>query len=133
MAELGILLIGAAVVALVAVLIPTLIELRKTMTEAKELLALVRTETLPLLREVREVGENVNVIAEQVRVGGEYATNFLRAVGNLGTSIQHAQDIVRGKSSNVVSNIMVLGAGIRAATDVVMRRVRKERSPFNGR
>ena len=102
--EIGVLLVGIAVAALVAVFIPTLIELRKVFTEAKETLALLNSEFVPLLREIRAVSEHVNALSDRIEHGVGEAGSLFRAAGELGRALERAQDLVQSRGMAVVGS-----------------------------
>lgn len=126
-------LIGAvAFAALVAFLVPTLLQLRATTQELAQVLARVNAELPTLLGEVRTMAQNVNALTEQAKGGVEHATSLLHAVGEVGDSVQHVHNLVRGSSGSMVTNLMSVFAGFKAATAVVKERIHSQRGCCNG-
>ena len=129
--DLGVVLIGAACLIFVAAVIPALIEFRKTLAEFNDMIRLLKQELLPLLQEMHEVSRHVNEVAEHVESGAEHTSAFFRAIGGLGSSIQHVQDLLHTRGGSIMTNSLVLGAGVRAATSILVKRLR-QRSTTNG-
>ena len=90
-------------VALVGILVFMLIQVRRTMREARELLA-------------------------EVRAGFRRASVLLQAAGDLGESFQGFQRKIQSVSGGWMTNLMAMGIGIRAASAVFRRRTTAERS-----
>ncbi len=129
--------IAAAVVAVVfavfvGYLVPTLIQIKKTVAETGHLLAQMNRELPSLLTDLRQMAENVNDLADQTRGGVEHATVFLHAVGELGDTVQQVHGVLRHKSGNLLVNLASMVAGIRAASAVVKERGQREGGQDNG-
>jgi uncharacterized protein YoxC len=130
MAELGVLLIGASFLLLALAVIPTLIELRRTMAEVKSMVAMLNTEFVPLLREMRAVSEHINALADQAEHGVERASELFDAAGRLGHTLQRVQSVL--EHSPIVTNTLVVGAGVRAAIDVLRQRFQRSHGVQRG-
>ena len=124
--------LAAAVLVLVAFLVPTLLQVRKAVAESERLLASLNSELPSLLNEVRGTTENVNALTGQAREGVEHASVLLHAVGELGDTVQQVHETVRGKSGNLLVNLASVVAGVKAASAVVKERIHKERGDSNG-
>lgn len=130
--EIALGVLAAAVVVLVAFLVPTLLQVRRTVAESERLVTRLNDELPSLLSEVRGVAENVNELAGQAREGVEHASAFLHAVGELGDTVQEVHETVRGQSGKLLVNLASMVAGIKAASAVVKERIHKERGDSNG-
>jgi uncharacterized protein YoxC len=132
--EIGVLLVGIAVVVIAAVFIPTLIELRKTITEAKETLALFNSELVPLLREIRAVSEHVNTLSDRVERGVGEALPLFSALGELGRSLERAQQLVQSRGMAAMGRALAVSVGVKTAAGIFRKRgFFKQRSATNGR
>jgi len=130
--EIAALLVATAFAVLVGYLVPMLIQLRKTIAESEQLLAQMSSELPSLVREMRAMTENVNILVNQTRDGVDHAAVFLHAVGEIGDTVQQVHETVRGKSGSLLVNVASMVAGFRAASAVVKGRMSKEGGNSNG-
>lgn len=65
--EMAVLLVAVAFAVLVGYLVPMLIQLRKTVTESKQLFATMNEDLPPLIGELRAMSRNLNDLTEQAR------------------------------------------------------------------
>jgi uncharacterized protein YoxC len=132
--EIAAIFVAVAFAVLVGYLVPTLMQIRKTVAESEQLLARMNAELPSLLKEVRTTTENLNALAEHTRDGIEHAAVFLHAVGELGETVQQVHETVRGRSGSLLVNLASMMAGFRAATAVVKERLHKDKEggEFNG-
>jgi uncharacterized protein YoxC len=130
--EIAAILVAVAFVLLVGFLVPVLIQVRKTVAESEQLLAKMNNDLPPLIGELRAVSHNVNDLTEQARMGVEHAAVLLHAVGEVGESVQHVHDVVKGSSGSMLTNMASVVAGFKAATKVMKERFREEGGHHNG-
>jgi uncharacterized protein YoxC len=123
--DVAAILVAVVFALLVGYLVPVLIQVRRTMAESEQLLAIMKRDFPPLISELRMMSGNVNDLAEQARGGVEHATVLLHAVGEVGESVQHMHDVVRGSSGSLLANVSSVVAGFKAATQVMKERFRK--------
>ncbi len=124
--ELAVALVAVAFTVLVGFLVPTLVQLRKTVAESQQLVAGLKADVPVILKEVRGLAENVGGIADQARDSVEHASVFLHAVGEVGESVQQVHKAVRGKSTMLLVRLASVLAGVRAASSVVKERAHKD-------
>ena len=132
--ELAAIVIAVAVAVLVAYLVPILVQLRRTVEQSAHFLAQTNRELPALIKDMRAMTETVNDLAEQTRAGVEHASGFLHAVGQVGYTVQHVHDTVRGRSGALLANLASMVAGIKAVSAVIKERngVRREREESDG-
>ena len=130
--EIAVILVAVAFALLVGFLVPVLIQVRKTVAESEQLLAKMNNDLPPLIGELRAVSHNVNDLTEQARMGVEHAAVLLHAVGEVGESVQHVHDVVKGSSGSMLTNMASVVAGFKAATKVMKERFREEGGHHNG-
>ena len=130
--EIAAILVAVAFALLVGFLVPVLIQVRKTVAESEQLLAKMNNDLPPLIGELRAVSHNVNNLTEQARMGVEHAAVLLHAVGEVGESVQHVHDVVKGSSGSMLTNMASVVAGFKAATKVMKERFREEGGHHNG-
>ena len=130
--EMAAILVAVAFAVMVGYLVPMLIQVRKTVAESEQLLTKMNNDLPPLINELRSVSHRVNDLTEQARTGVEHAAVLLHAVGEVGESVQHVHNVVKGSSGSMLTNVASVVAGLRAATHVVKERFREEGGHHNG-
>ncbi len=125
--------VGAVAFAvLVGMLIPLLIQLRKSVVESEHLLAGLSIEVPLLLREIRAATENMNSLIEHARGGVEHAAVLLHAAGAVGDTIQRVHATVQSGGRSLLVALSRLAAGFRATTAVVKAQIHREGGMVNG-
>lgn len=130
--EIAALLVAVAFAVLVGYLVPVLMQVRKTVAESEQLLSKMNAEVPALVAELRAMSQNLNDVTNQAREGVEHAAVLLHAVGEVGESVQRVHNVVRGSSGTLLSNVVNMVAGFKAATKVVRERMRREGGTHNG-
>ena len=130
--EMAAILAAVAFAVLVGFLVPMSVQIRKTVAESEQLLAKMNHDLPPLIDELRTMSHKVNDLAEQARGGVEHAAVLLHAVGEVGESVQHVHNVVRGSSGSMLTNVASVVAGFKAATQVMKERFREEGGHHNG-
>ena len=130
--EMAAILVAIAFAVLVGFLVPMLVQIRKTVAESEQLLTKMNHDLPPLIGELRAVSHNLNDLTEQARGGVEHAAALLHAVGEVGESVQHVHDVVKGSSGSMLTNVASVVAGLKAATHVMKERFREEGGHHNG-
>jgi uncharacterized protein YoxC len=126
MVDLAVMIIAVAVVVLVGYLVPTILQVKKAVSQSERLLIRLNHELPGMLKEVKGTNENIRALTDQARVGVDQATVFLNAVGEVGHTVSQVNQTVRGKGGAVMIGLTSLLAGIKAATSTVKHRVHKE-------
>ena len=119
--EAAALIVAVAFAVLIACLAPILIQFRKTVAETGDLLARTRQDLPALITEMRTMSQSVTDLAEQLRYGVSGVNGFLHAIGEVGDTVHHMHDAVRGKSGMLLTNVSSVIAGVRAATAFIKR------------
>ncbi len=130
--ELAALLVAVAFAVLVGYLVPVLMQIRTAVAESEQLLSKMNTEVMALVTELRAVSQNLNDVTNQARQGVEHAAVLLHAVGEIGESVQHVHNVVRGSSGTLLNNVVSVFAGLKAVSHVVRERIRREGGNHNG-
>jgi uncharacterized protein YoxC len=92
----------------------------------------MNAEVPALVAELRAMSQNLNDVTNQAREGVEHAAVLLHAVGEVGESVQRVHNVVRGSSGTLLSNMVSMVSGFKAATKVVRERMRREGGTHNG-
>jgi uncharacterized protein YoxC len=126
MVDLAVMIIAVAVVVLVGYLVPTILQVKRTVGQSERLLIRLNHELPGLLKEVKGTNDNIRALTDELREGVDRATIFLNAVGEVGHTVHQVHQTVRGKGGAVLVGLTSLFAGIKAVTSTVKHRVHKE-------
>ncbi|UCH90929.1 MAG: DUF948 domain-containing protein, partial [Nitrospirota bacterium] len=108
MVDLAVMIIAVAVVVLVGYLVPTILQVKKTVGQSERLLIRLNHELPGMLKEVKGTNENIRVLTDQARMGVDRATVFLNAVGDVGQTVNQVHQTVRGKGGTVIVGLTSL-------------------------
>ena len=114
MFEIAAVIIAVALVILVGFIVSTMIQVRKTATQAEQLLSQVNAELPGILKEIRQTNENVRAMSDQAREGMDRATVLLHAIGDVGETVNQVHGMIRGQSASLAKNVVKLLGGVRA-------------------
>ena len=114
MFEIAAVIIAVALVVLVGFIVSTMIQVRKTATQAEQLLSQVNAELPGILKEIRQTNENVRAMSDQAREGMDRATVLLHAIGDVGETVNQVHGMIRGQSASLAKNVVKLLGGVRA-------------------
>ncbi|MBW6510714.1 MAG: DUF948 domain-containing protein [Desulfuromonadaceae bacterium] len=127
--QTDVILIIAVVLAavLVAFIIPTLIQLKKTLAKVADLTEDTRCELTPILSELRTTTARLNQMLDQAEKGLGKAQGLFQAVGEIGDSVRTMHNFVRCDLNRHLGSAVGVWMGIRAAAKVIAKeRERKE-------
>ncbi|PJA80757.1 MAG: hypothetical protein CO149_00700 [Nitrospirae bacterium CG_4_9_14_3_um_filter_51_5] len=126
MVDLAAIIIAVAFVVLVGYLVPMILQVKRTVGQSERLLIRLNHELPGLLKDVKGTNENILALTDQARLGIDRATIFLNAVGDVGETVNHVHQAVRGKGSAIAVGFTSLLAGFKAVTATVSKRAHKE-------
>lgn len=126
MIELAAVIAAVAFLVLVGYLIPTILQLKRTVGQSERLLAKLNHELPFLLKEVKGSTENVHAMTSQARQGVEQASVLFNAVGEVGKTVNQVHGTIRGRGVAFVIGLTKVLAGVRAASSTVKQRVHKD-------
>lgn len=113
---------AVAFVVLVGYLVPTVIQVRKTVCESERLLARLNHELPLILKEVRGTSENMHAMTDQTREGIRRTTVLFQALEEVGQTVHQVNSLVRGTGGTIFVRLTSVLAGVRAASAVLKRR-----------
>ena len=116
--EIAVGIVALAAVVLVAVLVPMLMQLRKTAEESERLLRRMNEDLPVLFREATQAAQNMNQVATEMREAATRARVLGDAMGEVGETINQVHGLVRGRAGTLLTNVGSLLAGFRAAYGV---------------
>ncbi len=114
MIELAAVIIAVALVVLVGFIVPTVIQVRKTASQAEQLLSQINAQLPGILKEVKQTNENVRAMSDQARAGMGRATVLMHAIGDVGETVNQVHGMIRGQSASLAKNVVKLLGGVRA-------------------
>ena len=132
MVEVAAVLIAVAFVALVGVIIPTVIQLRKTVLQSERVLSQVNSELPGILKELKQTNENVRVMSAQARAGIERASVLMHAIGDVGETVNQVHGVCRAKGESLMKNLVGVLMGLRAVALTLKNRAQKRGGTGNG-
>lgn len=132
MLEVAALIAAVAFAALVGVLVPVLLQIRRTAQESSLLLARLNMEIAPVLQEIRVTTGHVNALAAQAREGIQEASTLLQAFGQVGHTVQRARHLIAGRTDALRINLASAWAGMKAASAVIRERLRHREGNGHG-
>ncbi|AMV71940.1 hypothetical protein JCM30471_04380 [Desulfuromonas carbonis] len=119
--DIFVLIITVVFLVIAAALVPLLLQLKRTASEADALLAELRRELIPTLREFREASERLNRASAQVEAGAGRAGTLLESLGEVGDSIHSVNSFFHRDMARYAGNAAGLWLGIRAASKVILK------------
>ena len=127
-------IVALAAVVLVAVLVPMLMQLRKTAEEAERLLRRMNEDLPVLFHEATQAAQNMNQVAGDMREAAAHARVLGDAMGGVGETINEVREMVRGGAGSLLTNVGSLLAGFRAAYGVFAQKAESHHQggPSNG-
>ncbi len=125
--------IAVAFVVLVGYIVPTVIQVRKTATQAERLLAQVNTELPGLLKEIKQTNENIQVMSAQAREGVGRASVLMNAIGDVGETVNQVHGMIRGKSTMLTKNLVGVLMSLRTVALALKNRAQKKGGQANGK
>ena len=133
MVEFAAVIVAVAFVVLIGYLIPTILQVKRTIAESERLLARLNQELPVMLKDVQGTSENIRTMTDHARVGVDRATIFLNAVGEVGQTVKQVHGVVRGRGGSFVIGLTSVLAGLKAASHTVKQRVHREGGHTDGK
>ena len=121
--EVGV--IAVAAVVLVSVLVPLLIQLRKTVEESERLIQKLNYDLPLLIKEATGAAQVVNRAANAVHEGTERAKVLGQAMGAIGDTVNQLHGGIRSVTASAWGTASGLVAGIRAGVQALSKRRRR--------
>ena len=133
MIDFAAVVIAVAFVVLVGYIVPTVIQLRKTVVQSERLLSQINAELPEILKKIKQTNENVQVMSSQARGGMERASVLMNAIGDVGETVNRVHGAVRGKSATLLMSLSRVLTGMRAVVLTLRDRIQKEGGSINGK
>ncbi|MFZ5759231.1 MAG: DUF948 domain-containing protein [Thermodesulfobacteriota bacterium] len=104
------------IVLLVAVLVPTLAQIRRTARKAEETLAAINREVEPLLAKVTETSCELQLLTVSLNEKVEQADSIIATLQQTGETLLSTANLVKKTVTPVIAQIGGISAGVAAFT-----------------
>lgn len=108
------LIVALAVIILIGVLIPVILELKRTTVTVREFIVRTEDALAPALAELRQTLTDVRVMTDAAASRRDDITTLMSAMGETGENIHRLNDILDG-AVTVVEKPAMYWAGLKAA------------------
>lgn len=119
-------IIAGAFIILVAFLIPTILQIKRTAKVAEDFLKNTHSTLNPLLIQLKETVEMTNQVAEKLDESISSVRNLTNAVGETGIIIDEINILLKQTSRFISGTISSFGAGIKTALSVLTQGITKK-------
>jgi uncharacterized protein YoxC len=117
---------AAALVAMAAVMIPAILEIRKAAIVVRECVAHLDSELQPTIKELQQVLVEVRTLTEVASAEADELRSFMTAVGDTGRGLRTISTVVGGLTNALASSSLWL-TGAKVAGKFVMEKFVKKR------
>ena len=126
MLEVAAVIIAVAFVVLVGFVIPTVIQLRKTVLQSERVLLQVNSALPGILKDLKQTNENIRIMSTQAREGVGRASVLMNAIGDVGETVNRVHGTLRGKGTSLMNNLVGVLVGLRAVVHTLKNRAQKK-------
>lgn len=114
-----------AVLALVVVLIPVLLEFRKTVIRLRDFLETTEQNLDPALKELRETMADLRVLADATASKADDVKSIMSALGDTGKNVHELNDVI-GSVFKAFNKPASYWTGAKAAGKFILDRMKKK-------
>ena len=114
-----------AVVALVAFLIPAILEMRKTLVALRSFIVVTEEKLEPALVELREVLADLRVVADATASKAEEVKTVMTALGDTGENIHRINGLISG-AMDILHKPAAFLTGAKATGKYILDRIKKK-------
>ena len=125
MIDFAAVVIAVAFVVLVGYLVPTVVQLRRTVSQSERLLAQLNSQLPDLLKDIKGTVQNVHAVSNQAKAGVDRASVLFNAIGHVGDTVNQVHGAVRGQSAALILKAAGLFQGVRAIATSIKGRLHK--------
>lgn len=120
-------IVSLALLALVVLLVPTILQLRRTALAAEDFFKKVSGELPPLLTQVKETSQNFDKVALQAGQGMDKVQGFVDALADIGQTLRLTNQALRSSALRLLINTAGLVAGIKSGASFFIERLSQRR------
>ncbi|NKB80857.1 MAG: DUF948 domain-containing protein [Nitrospirales bacterium] len=132
MIELALMIMAVAFAVLVGYLVPTVIQLRRTVSQSERLLARLNNDVPLLLKELRGTSEQVHAMTTQAKQGVDRISVLMNAIGDVGKTVNQVHGVIRGRGGAILMGLASAFAGMKAASSTISQRVQTKGGKQHG-
>ena len=125
MIDFAAVVVAVAFVVLVGYVIPTVVQLRRTVAQSERLLAQLNSQLPELLKDIRVTTQNVQAISTQAKQGLDRASVLFNALGSIGDTVDQVHSAVRGQSAALILKAAGMFQGVKAIATTIKARLHK--------
>lgn len=111
--EASIIIIAVALVVLIAITLPTILQVRKTAKSAEDLLTTMNRDLDPILKDLRKTTANLEEASAKLREGAQVVAGAMGTLGVVGELVKGTSDLVRGNVINFFGHAANLATGYK--------------------
>ena len=119
-------IIAAALIILLALLIPVILQMKKTIKSADDFLKATGESLPPLLSELKQSAERLNKITEGVEDSVKNVQHLAKAVGTTGALVDELNNFVKQKGLSFSVKTMSIFVGVKAALSTLVKGIVKK-------
>lgn len=125
--QMALFIVSLALLALVILLAPTILQMRRTALAAENFLKKVAGELPPLLTQVKETSQEFDKLALQAGQGMEKVQGFADALADISNTLKLTNRALRSSALRLVINTAGLIAGIKSGASFLLERLSQRR------
>lgn len=111
--EVSIIVIAIGIVVLVAYLIPTVLQVRKTAKSAEDLFTTLNRDLEPILKDLRKSANNLEEASSKLLEGAKIFASALGAFQVVGEVVKGTGDLVKGNVISFLGHLANLATGYK--------------------
>ncbi|MEW6600746.1 MAG: DUF948 domain-containing protein [Nitrospirota bacterium] len=119
-------IIAGAFIVLVALLIPVMLQIKRTAKAAEDFLQATQASLSPLLKKLQETVDKTNQVANKLDESISDVQHLTKAVGETGAIIEDIKTLIKQISTLISGTISSFGAGIKTALGVLTQGIIKK-------
>lgn len=112
-------IIAGGLIALVAILIPAILQIKRTAKAAEDFLHTTQESLNPLLRRLQETVETTNQVAEKLDESMNNVRHLTKSVGQTAVIVDDINKVIRHIDTFTSVRISSIGVGIKTALSVL--------------
>ncbi|MBE0596589.1 MAG: DUF948 domain-containing protein [Desulfuromonadales bacterium] len=112
-------------VLIAVILIPVLLQIRHTVQRVDEFLALAQREVLPLLRELRELSENLKTISVETERDLVKVRPLFDSLEQTGEMVHNITSVMNSGVGRVIGSSLGTWMGVRAARKAFVKEIKE--------
>lgn len=126
MISIAVVIVAVALVVLVAVMIPAILEIRKTAAAVRESVVRIEGELQPAIKELHQTLVEVRILTEVAAANADDVQSFMSTIGDVGRGLRTISTVVGGITDGLAKSSLWL-TGAKVAGKFLMEKFAKKR------